>query len=79
MIKKQLGYVGVDSGQLVITDPCYIDSEWEKKDFNDIRIYRLKKNKKHLFAYENPLLYNLPNMHAELFSKYDTKTSTGKA
>lgn len=24
-----LGEVGVDSGQLLVTDPCYIDSEWE--------------------------------------------------
>jgi len=25
-----LGQVGVDSGQIVISDPCYIDSEWKK-------------------------------------------------
>ena len=29
-----LGYVGVDSGQLMICDPCYIDSEWEKEEFD---------------------------------------------
>ena len=29
-----LGQVGVDSGQLMVCDPCYIDSEWEKKDFD---------------------------------------------
>lgn len=34
MKKKLLGYVGVDSGQLMICDPCYIGSEWdEKEDF----------------------------------------------
>jgi hypothetical protein len=38
----QIGVVGVDSGQLVICDPCYIDSEWEKEDFEDIRKYRHK-------------------------------------
>jgi hypothetical protein len=32
---KEIGVVGVDSGQLVITDPCYIDSQWEKEEFND--------------------------------------------
>jgi len=32
---KKIGVVGVDSGQLLISDPCYIDSEWEKEeDFN---------------------------------------------
>lgn len=29
----EIGRVGVDSGQLMICDPCYIDSEWEKEDF----------------------------------------------
>lgn len=29
---KQIGVVGVDSGQVVICDPCYIDSEWENED-----------------------------------------------
>ena len=37
--KKLLGYFPVDSGQIMICDPCYIDSEWEKKEakepFND--------------------------------------------
>ena len=35
-----LGSVGVDSGQLMICDPCYIDSEWEKEDFDDLRVYK---------------------------------------
>lgn len=29
-----LGDVGVDSGQLMITDPCYVDSEWIDEPFN---------------------------------------------
>jgi len=32
---KQIGVVGVDSGQLVICDPCYIDSEWDHNDEYD--------------------------------------------
>ncbi|WP_164684897.1 hypothetical protein [Brevibacillus reuszeri] len=32
MERKLLGQVGVDSGQLVIIDPCYIESEWQGKD-----------------------------------------------
>lgn len=27
--RKKVGTVGVDSGQLMIIDPCYIDSAWE--------------------------------------------------
>lgn len=39
-MKKQIGVIGVDSGQVLICDPCYIDSEWKKEDFQDIRRYR---------------------------------------
>lgn len=28
-----IGFVGVDSGQILICDPCYIGSEWENEDF----------------------------------------------
>lgn len=28
-----IGEVAVDSGQLMITDPCYIDSEWQRDHF----------------------------------------------
>lgn len=30
-----LGEVGVDSGQLMITDPCYVDSEWQSQSEAD--------------------------------------------
>jgi len=29
-----IGEVGVDSGQLMICDPCYIDSGWKKTDLD---------------------------------------------
>ena len=29
-----IGKVGVDSGNLMVVDPCYIDSEWEKEEFD---------------------------------------------
>ena len=29
-----IGYAGVDSGQLIVCDPCYIDSEWVKEEFD---------------------------------------------
>jgi hypothetical protein len=28
-----IGEVGVDSGQLMVTDPCYIDQEWQREKF----------------------------------------------
>jgi hypothetical protein len=37
---EHLGNVGVDSGQLLITDPCYIDSEWQDAPYQDNRVYR---------------------------------------
>ena len=41
--KKLIGYCGVDSGQLIITDPCYLDSfandNFEECDENDIGEY----------------------------------------
>lgn len=39
MKKELIGYVGVDSGQLMIVDPCYIDSHWVKREFQDMRKY----------------------------------------
>lgn len=35
-----MGTVGVDSGQLLITDPCYIDSEWQHEPFKTDRVYK---------------------------------------
>lgn len=35
MTWKKIGEVGVDSGQLLVCDPCYIDSEWKNEDFVD--------------------------------------------
>lgn len=73
MAKKELiGHVGVDSGQLLIADPCYIDSEWEKKEFIDERRYVHKKTGKKLRFYG---VYNETKPKKEpgvvLFSRYD--------
>lgn len=41
MKKVKLGVVGVDSGQLMVCDPCYINSEWNsEEEFLDIRRYK---------------------------------------
>jgi hypothetical protein len=50
----KVGVVGVDSGQIMIADPCYLDSEW-KKDGDDVscvppQIYRDKTTGK-TYAY----------------------------
>lgn len=37
---EHLGNVGVDSGQLLITDPCYIDGEWQDQPYQDDRVYK---------------------------------------
>jgi hypothetical protein len=42
MEQRLIGQVGVDSGQLLLCDPSYIDSEWNKEDFEDIRVYMHK-------------------------------------
>lgn len=38
--QRLIGRVAVDSGQLLITDPSYIDSEWRDQPFLDIRRYQ---------------------------------------
>lgn len=43
-----IGHVAVDSGQLMICDPCYIDSEWKHENFEDIRVYVHKDTGKKL-------------------------------
>ena len=45
---KLIGHVGVDSGQLLLCDPCYIDSQWVEEDFEDFRAYQHKDTKNQL-------------------------------
>jgi hypothetical protein len=37
---EEMGFVCVDSGQLMITDPCYIDSEWQEEKLEVLRLYK---------------------------------------
>lgn len=39
MKKELVGYVPVDSGQVIIVDPCYLD-KWKDNEFEDIRRFR---------------------------------------
>jgi hypothetical protein len=61
MKKVLLGHVAVDSGQLLLCDPCYIDSEWVKEDFTDIRVYKHKTTGKTL-----QYLVDFPNYAEEI-------------
>ena len=38
MLKKLLGYVNVDSGQLMVTDPCYL-KQFENNEYKPTRTY----------------------------------------
>jgi len=40
--RKLIGHVGVDSGQIMICDPCYIDSSWEKKEWGNSEDFKKK-------------------------------------
>ena len=46
MKKTKIGSDGVDSGQLMITDPCYVKEFDLHNDFEDIRRYKNKKSGK---------------------------------
>ncbi|MBB5546529.1 hypothetical protein A8H39_00110 [Paraburkholderia fungorum] len=43
---ERIGEVPVDSGQVMLVDPTYIDSNWQDKPFEDIRQYRHKESGK---------------------------------
>lgn len=48
LTKRKLGVVGVDSGQLMICDPCYLESEWKNEktiDFTNPKILEKHKGK----------------------------------
>mgnify|MGYP001612550115 FL=1 len=82
LTKRFLGVVAVDSGQLLITDPCYIDSHWENKPFEDIRIYKLKQtNQFYIYAPSkttNTLQKFKHIKKSELFANYEQKMKNGE-
>ena len=68
-----LGEVGVDSGQLLITDPCYIDSEWKDEPYIAARLSGVE-GAEDIFPVDGPYAYTykgachatLSNGHGEL-------------
>lgn len=68
---KYLGSCGVDSGQLLITDPCYLD-EWEANEFEDNRIHvdtQTGKEYKYRVDFENyeSVLFDNKTVNALIF------------
>lgn len=55
MEKIFLGKVGVDSGQLMITDPCYVN-DFESNEFDDVRRYQHKETKD-ILQYEKDFIH----------------------
>ena len=76
----ELGCVGVDSGQLIVTDPCYIDELWEKEDFerDELGIPQDEKRKDY-FNYSRVGCHNQnrKNSGGELFGLNRTKERDG--
>lgn len=50
--KKIIGYVGVDSGQVMVCDPCYINSQWIENKNSDWDKDLKDPKKKGEFSYE---------------------------
>jgi hypothetical protein len=55
---KKIGVVGVDSGQLMICDPCYIGSEWKEEKYG--------KKVKHDFSYNGICQKTIKNNTAQI-------------
>jgi len=52
MERKRIGRVGVDSGQLLIIDPCYIEGNWKKDNESEllgIKFWGADKNNAAIF------------------------------
>ncbi len=74
---EKIGTVGVDSGSLMLCDPCYIDSSWQKREYLDIRLYEDKIGRK--FAYNTKAAHDmLDNKVDEYFDSYESILSTGR-
>ena len=78
---ETVGYVAVDSGQLMICDPCYIESTWKAdSEFVSIAKYKSKDGKAYAFyrSKKKPAGAMLSDVE-EFFSSYDVALkSTGK-
>jgi len=75
--KVKLGYVGVDSGQLVICDPAYIESQYKKHKYSDLSghtIYKHTDGSLWQFVYgEKSMIKDVnpfPSTYGQIIPKY---------
>jgi len=76
---KKFGDVMVDSGQLMIVDPCYVESHWVNGDYVDIRLFKNAHGK--YFAYETLDAREFEaneKLGIEFFANFQSTLSTGK-
>jgi hypothetical protein len=67
-MKKVIGNVGVDSGQILVCDPGYIDSEWKHEEFDGKTKYRHTDGTILTHTFNNPDGYTSPET---IFTHYD--------
>ena len=67
MSKKLLGHVGVDSGQLMVTDPCYLN-RFENNDYKPTRKYVCVTDKKKIIEWPRDF-YNYEDDIIDGYSK----------
>ena len=72
----KIGEVGVDSGQLIVCDPCYLKG-WQDGEYHDVRRYKCKKTGR-IFAYISSAPKKLGLHVDEYFNNYECVTSHGK-
>ena len=79
--RKLIGRIGVDSGQAMLCDPCYIGSEWKDTEMVDIRRHR-DKHTGRVFQLDLGAISsaerNILNDTDETFPSYEAVLSTGK-
>jgi hypothetical protein len=62
--KKKIGEVGVDSGQLMIIDPCYVSDQWIKEgEVKAVQFWGKDEKKVHELLSKPP--YNRHSLYAE--------------
>jgi hypothetical protein len=62
MKRISLGHIAVDSGQLMITDPCRIDEHWKKEDYDP-------KSKPTPFSYNDISQKTQKGVHSSNFTQ----------
>ena len=77
----KIGSFGVDSGQVMITDPCYVKDFVgdDKEDFNEDTIKKMQESGKFEYSYNGACAVTLGNPGAGTIGKYDAGvvSSTG--